>query len=454
MLSKRRSRIMSSGNHSMRIAIIAEVFLPKIDGVVNRTLNLIRQLTLAGDELMIVCPEAQGCSECSAPVLSLPSFPFPMYPEYRVGLPDKRLAQALKQFSPQVIHYLNPFAFGFRCHDVLRRASVRAPTVFSFHTLYGEFVKRYKGLKPLSTFLWWLTREYHNRADLNLTVSSAMLEELVRRGFQRVQLWPPAVDSDLFHPGRASKEMRDRLSNGHPEKRVLLTVSRLAPEKNVGFLADLVRQLPNTCLAVVGDGPDRPALERRFAGTDSQFLGYLKGQELAAAYASADAFVYASETETMGNVVLEAMACGRVVIAPNAGGIPNLLSHGKTGFLYGPRDLHSAIKLTNMALKEEGLRLQLGAAARAAIDQRDWEHSVGRVRQVYAEAIESGQNQAPRWTWQDRIAQTSMIALVSAFRAAPRKTKHPLPGPEGMAHHAALRRHSNSPALPVKNEVV
>ena len=136
----------------MRVAIITEVFLPKIDGVVNRTLNLIRQLTRAGDEVTIVCPEAPG-SECSVPVISLPSFPFPMYPEYRVGLPDRHMAQALKRSRTDIIHYLNPFAFGFRCHDVLRKAGVRAPTVFSFHTLYGEFVKRYKGLKPLSTYL-------------------------------------------------------------------------------------------------------------------------------------------------------------------------------------------------------------------------------------------------------------------------------------------------------------
>ena len=118
----------------MRIAIIVEVFLPKIDGVVNRTLNLIQQLKQAGDEVMIVCPQAQGCEDCAVPVVSLPSFPFPMYPEYRVGLPDRRLARAMKQFSPDVIHYLNPFAFGFRCHDALRKSGVLMPSVFSFHT--------------------------------------------------------------------------------------------------------------------------------------------------------------------------------------------------------------------------------------------------------------------------------------------------------------------------------
>jgi glycosyltransferase involved in cell wall biosynthesis len=407
----------------MRIAIIAEVFLPKIDGVVNRTLNLIRHLKRSGDDVLVVCPQARGCTECPVPVLGVPSFAFPLYPEYRVGMPDKWLARALKQFAPEVIHYINPFGFGFRCHDALRKARYQVPTVFSFHTLYGEFVKQYKGLGPLSKLLWWLTKHYHNNASLNLTVSAAMQADLVRRGFHRVELWPPAVDSDLFHPGRASAAMRARLSGGRPERPLLLTVSRLAPEKNVGFLADVIRQIPEATLAIVGDGPTRPALERCFAGTDSRFLGYLKGEELAAAYASADAFVYASETETMGNVVLEAMACGRAVVAPHAGGIPNLLSHGATGFLYPPRDLPEAVRLTRALLAEEGLRSRVGQAARQAIEERNWEHSVGRVREVYAEAIQEGRKPVTPWTWRERLAQATMTALVSAFRAVPHKSR-------------------------------
>jgi glycosyltransferase involved in cell wall biosynthesis len=403
----------------MRIAIVTEVFLPKIDGVVNRTLNLIRQLSGCGDELMVVCPAAQGCTDCPVPVVDVPSFSFPLYPEYRVGLPSRRLTAALRDFAPEVIHFVNPFAFGFRCYDLFRSAHLRVPTVFSFHTLYGEFVKQYRGLKPLSTLLWWLTREYHNRADLNLTVSTAMQEELVRRGFERVELWPPAVDSELFHPRRASAAMRARLSSGHPERPLLLTVSRLAPEKNVGFLSEVIRQVPGICLAVVGDGPERAALEQRFAGSDTHFLGYLKGEQLAAAYASADAFIYASETETMGNVVLEAMACGRTVVAPRAGGIPNLLSHGATGFLYPPRDRGAAVGLAQAVLRDEGLRVRVGQAARRAIEERNWQHSVGRVRQVYAEAIRSRQMAAAHSAWRQGLARGSLVALVSVFRTVP-----------------------------------
>jgi glycosyltransferase involved in cell wall biosynthesis len=390
----------------MRIAIIAEVFLPKIDGVVNRTLNLIRNLIRFGDELLVICPEAQGCAQCPVPVVAVPSFSFRPYPEYRIGMPDRQVADTLKRFAPEVVHFVNPFAFGFRCHDVLRRAGVRAPTVFSFHTLYPEFARKYRGLNFLSTLLWWLMRSYHNRADVNVTVSSPMQEELTRRGFQRVELWPPAVDTELFHPSRKSPAMRARLSNHQPDRPLLLTVSRLAPEKNVGFLAGLLEQLPDVRLAIVGDGPQRAELERRFNG-NACFIGYLKGKELATAYASADAFVYASETETMGNVVLEAMAAGCPVVAPRAGGIPSLLSHGDTGFLFRPGDLHEVTTLTREVLTNQGLHARVVHAARGEVE----------VRQVYAWAIQSSQVSAVRWTLPQRLAQLTMNGLVAAFRS-------------------------------------
>jgi glycosyltransferase involved in cell wall biosynthesis len=235
----------------MRIAIIAEVFLPKIDGVVNRTLHLLRELDRCGDDVLVVCAQAAGSRACAVPVVEARSFPFPLYPEYRIGLPDKQLARAVVDFAPDVLHFMNPFAFGFKCYDVFRKAGLRMPTVFSFHTLYGEFVKQYKALKPLSKVLWWMTREYHNRADVNVTVSPIMQEDLVRRGFRRVQCWPPAVDCQLFRPERSNPAMRARLTVGRPEQPLLLSVSRLAPEKNVSFLAGLLDRVPGALLSWV-----------------------------------------------------------------------------------------------------------------------------------------------------------------------------------------------------------
>jgi glycosyltransferase involved in cell wall biosynthesis len=433
----------------MRVAIVSEVFLPKIDGVVNRTLNLIRHLPRFGDDLLLVCPQAPGRTDCPVPVVAVPSFPFPLYPEYRIGLPDAGLAEAVRRFAPDVVHYVNPFAFGFRCHDVFRTAGLRVPSVFSFHTLYGEFAKLYTVTRPLGAVLWWLTRTYHNRADVNLTVSTAMQSDLARRGFRRVELWPPAVDGDLFHPARASAAARDHLTNGRPGRRLLLTVSRLAPEKDVGVLADVLRAVPDACLAVVGDGPSRAELEARFGGLDARFVGYLKGERLAAAYASADAFVYASRTETMGNVVLEAMASGCPVVAPEAGGIPTLLTHGATGFLYRPGDVTDAVRWTRAVLDNAELRGAVGRAARAAVEGRGWEASVGRVRQAYAAAIAASRQPADGRAWGARFAPPTLAALVSVFHALAGKEKVavPQPAPAAVVPPSLPDEEPASPAL-------
>jgi glycosyltransferase involved in cell wall biosynthesis len=414
----------------MRIAIVAEVFLPKIDGVVNRTLNLIQQLHAFGDEVLVICPEAKGCVGCPVPVIEVPSFPLALYPEYRVALPGKEVIAALQSFSPDVVHYVNPFAFGFRCYDLLQRAGVRMPTVFSFHTLYGEFVKKYWLLRPLSALLWWLMREYHNRADLNITVSNIMQKELSQRGFERVHCWPPAVDVELFNPERRSQPMRARLAGEHADKKLLLTVSRLAPEKNVEFLADVLDQLPEASLAVVGDGPHRAALERRFAGKTVHFVGYLKGAELAAAYASADAFVYASETETMGNVVLEAMASGCPVVAPCAGGIPSLLRHDETGMLYAPGNLEDAVNFTRKVLYDTPFQEHLAASARDWVADWGWSRSIGEVRQLYQQAMEDECAVIPRRTGKHRLASAIMSTLVYGFRSIAPRTSPDVPRSE------------------------
>lgn len=373
----------------MRIVIIAEVYLPKIDGVVGRTLNLIRQLVNHGDEVLVVCSEVPDFRTSPVPMLTFPSFPCPGYPEYLIGRPDSSLVRKLREFRPDVIHFLNPFAFGFQCCDLLNRSPLKVPFLFSFHTLYGEFVKQYPGLSALSRLLWWMTKRYHNTADMNLTVSSVMVDDLKDRGFERVELWPPAVDTMLYSPLKKNPAMRNRLSGNRPDDPLLLTVSRLASEKNVSFLTEILDRVPEATLAIVGDGPQREELQRRFARYRTHFVGYLKGEELASAYASADAFVYASETETMGNVILESMAAGLPVIAARAGGIPSLVRHSVDGYLFTPRNGKEAAGFVQKVLRNCDHRDKLSVASVNATRQRTWEHAADEVRACYQRLIDS-----------------------------------------------------------------
>ena len=132
----------------MRIAVIAEVFLPKIDGVVGRTLNLIQQLLDAGDEVIVICPEVSESRNSPVPLIEFPGFPCASYPEYIIGRPDIRLIEQLRAFQPDVIHFLNPFVFGFQCCDLLCRSDLKIPTLVAFHARDGECLKIYGGLGP------------------------------------------------------------------------------------------------------------------------------------------------------------------------------------------------------------------------------------------------------------------------------------------------------------------
>jgi glycosyltransferase involved in cell wall biosynthesis len=162
------------------------------------------------------------------------------------------------------------------------------------------------------------------------------MRQLKAQGFKRLAVWTGGVDIDRFHPDNASAEMRKRLSAGEPEKPLILFVSRLSREKRVDWLLPIARQIPGIRLAIVGDGPARSQLQKQFAGTPTVFTGYLRGAELATAFASGDIFAFTGAEETFGNVVAEAMASELAVVAPHSGGVVDLVEDGVTGLLYTP----------------------------------------------------------------------------------------------------------------------
>ena len=181
--------------------------------------------------------------------------------------------------------------------------------------------------------------------------------------------------------------MRFRLTGGRLDRPVALYVGRLSPEKNLEVLGAISDQHPRLRLALVGDGPARAKLERRFAGRPVQFLGFLRGEELAAAFASADLFVMPSTTETLGFVVLEAMSSGLPVVAARAGGIPDLVEDGVNGLLYDPAEPASAAKAVAELLAHPGRRLDLAEQARRSAEQCSWQQETRQLVDEYRKAI-------------------------------------------------------------------
>lgn len=370
----------------MRIAFFTETFLPATDGVVTRLRNTLNELLRAGDEMLIVAPkygEGPG-SYNGIPIHRVSGVPFPPYPQVMLAPATPGVGRALRDFGPDLIHAVNPFILGMASPYYARRLKV--PLVASYHTNVATYAKFY-GLGYFHEATRWYTRALHNRARINLCTSGATLDYLRGEGVRNLRLWPQGVDARRFHPDRFSKEWRVRLSGGHPGEKLLLFVGRLAPEKGIGRLKTILKALPGTRLAIVGDGPARRDIEREFAGTPTIFTGVRKGADLAAAYASADAFVFPSTTETLGLSMLEALASGLPVVAARTGATGEVVEDGVNGLLYDPNSPDAMVAAVRRVLSDEDLRWELSRGARATAEERDWTRSTQTLRGYYLEAL-------------------------------------------------------------------
>jgi glycosyltransferase involved in cell wall biosynthesis len=373
----------------VRIALVSEVFLPAVDGVVTRLRRTLEELPRCGDDVLMIAPAGGPESYAGVPVLGVRGLRVPLYPDgdgyppKRVALPGPALSRALRAYRPDVVHAIQPVLLGVGAVAFARRN--RVPLVASYHAHLPSYAKLYR--------LGWLAaggrhylRGLHNCAQINLATSRATLAELESQQFERLALWPYGVDLERFHPGQASHEWRERLSRGHPERLVLLYVGRLAKEKTVERLVEAVRSRPDVALAIVGDGPVRAQLERRFQGTDTVFLGFLGGVELAQAYASADVFVLPSETETLGMVTLEAHAAGLPVVAADSPAARELVCHGTDGLRYDPRVPGALAGAVGLLADDPALREEMGRRALEAVSGATWRHATHALRKHYVRA--------------------------------------------------------------------
>jgi glycosyltransferase involved in cell wall biosynthesis len=240
------------------------------------------------------------------------------------------------------------------------------------------------GLEPLA---WWAYKAAYNRADLVLATSHPVRALLEQRGLRRVELWQRGVDTELFAPCRGTREMRARLTGGHPEDKLLLYVGRLSPEKDIEMCRAVLEALPGVRLALVGDGPHRRKLEQHFAGTATFFAGYLRGQEVAAAFASADVFFLPSRTETLGLVLLEAMASGCPVVAAAEGGVVDVVQDGTTGRLFRGADTGGAIAAIRELVDDSDYRARIGAQGRTDTEQWSWAAATHQLEGFYRDLM-------------------------------------------------------------------
>lgn len=401
-------------NHPRRICLFVEPSpFSYVCGYKNRFQNFIKHLRERGDEVLVVTTHKGAPPHWyGARVLPSYSFSFFLYPTLPLSLAaSPRIISEVAKFKPDLIHCSTP---GIMCFGALFIAKLLStPLVFSYHTHVPVYIKDY--LWPSFHWLihpmWWIVRFLHTLADLTLVVSTAMGKELHEKGcsaLDAIRVWRKGVDSDIFNPSYKSAAMRHELTEGEVDKPLIVHVGRLGAEKNLPFLREVMKELPGVRLAFIGAGPFMGELQRMFAGTPTVFTGMLEGERLSQAYASGDVFVTPSESETLGFVVLEAMASGTPVVAARAGGIPDIVSQdGTTGFLFNPGDVTDCAAKLRRLIESPELRRKVALAARADVERLDWRASTNQVRtEAYSTAVrlfrkkrEAVRSRFPWWPW-------------------------------------------------------
>ncbi|MGJ0117877.1 glycosyltransferase family 4 protein [Williamsia sp. MIQD14] len=354
----------------MRVAIVAESFLPNMNGVVNSVLRVCEHLTAHGHEAMIFAPDTpRGLPAApreidGVPVHLVPSLMVPKVSSLPVGVPHPSLYRAMADFAPDVVHLASPFVIGAAGAHAARRLDV--PTVAVFQTDVAGFAASY-GIGIGTRAAWSWTRRLHSACDRTLAPSTVSVKALQDHGVPRVFRWGRGVDAERFHPDRRDHDLRAQWSpNGVP---IVGFVGRLAPEKHVERLAVLSGRNDRQ-LVIVGGGPERARLEKLMP--DAVFTGELGGLDLARAYASMDVFVHPGEHETFCQAVQEAQASGIPVIGPDAGGPKDLIANFRTGYLLDVPTFSQRLPDAVDTLVASSVGTEFGAAARRGVAGKTW----------------------------------------------------------------------------------
>ncbi|MFQ6047415.1 MAG: glycosyltransferase family 4 protein [Gemmatimonadales bacterium] len=380
----------------MRIALFSETYLPQRNGVALVLERLVRHLVARGDEVLVATaaePESEPRSGGHPPgveIVRVPGIPLPRYPDLRVAPPfSAHAARTVRAFRPDVIHLVTEYSLGLIGLRQARRLGV--PAVASFHTNIPRYLPYY-GFGWASEVTWRYLRWFHDQARVTLCPSETVRAILLDRGFRDVRIWSRGVDVERFRPALRSAEVRER--HGPRDAVHLLYVGRLTPEKDLPVLFDAFRRITESRpelpvqLVLAGDGAYSPKMRAR-APSGVTFAGYVEGERLRATYASADAFVFPSRTETLGNVVLEALASGLPVVAVAEGGVLENVKDGVNGLLCPPGDAQTFARRITEIVEQPTLRQRLARNARAWAEERTWERAFEPLVRAYEEAATS-----------------------------------------------------------------
>lgn len=366
----------------MRVAIAAESFSPRVNGVANSVAQVALELQKRSIPCLIIAPDSYPCDDFEGtPVHRVRSIELPGA-EVDIALPrTHHMARVLDEFGATVVHLASPMAMGRKVLNAARMLHI--PSVAIFQTHISGFANHYR-LGSVSFLADNVIRRIHQHADLTLAPSRASELYLQSLQVERIRLWGRGVDLTQFSSAKDSWSARvPARTLGLPR---VGFVGRLAPEKNVHILAELAASGEVEVL-VVGDGPSRYELARQMPR--ALFTGRLLGRDLTAAFASLDVLVASGELETFCQVIQEAMASGVPVVAPSAGGPLDLIEHVRTGLLYAPGSRASMEEQVLRVLGDDLLRSRIVESALLQVAQRSWQQLTDELIGHYADASRS-----------------------------------------------------------------
>jgi glycosyltransferase involved in cell wall biosynthesis len=359
----------------LRIAYFTDTFYPQVNGVTNTLNKLNIYLKKNNIEQMFFAPEYYTDTNV-IPLDNIKRFKsvnLPFYPECRLSLPFySKLSVAADKFKPDLIHIVTPIGIGLAGLKYAEERSI--PIVSSYHTNFDVYLKYYK-LELFKDVLWNFLKWFHNKCTINFCPSMDTKDILESKGINDVKIWARGIDPKIFNPMHRDYSLRKNLLKGN--ELLFLYVGRLALEKDLDILIESIKKINKihpgkSRFIIAGDGPFAPFL-RENAPDNVVFTGYLRGEELSTMYASCDAFVFPSSTETFGNVVLEAMASGLPVIAANSGGVKDNIKEGYTGILCESRNIESFTSAISNFIQNEILLKSMSANARQSILSKSWD---------------------------------------------------------------------------------
>jgi phosphatidylinositol alpha 1,6-mannosyltransferase len=366
----------------LRVALVTSSYNFIADGVALTLNRLVGYLQRQGVEVLVFAPVAhEPAFAHQGTLVPVPSIPLPGRPEYRLALGmTGDVKRQLLDFAPDIIHIAVPDLLG---HAALALAKAhRIPAVASYHTRYETYLKHYWYLAPLEGLLKRILCRFYGQCREVYVPSQSVRDALLANDLKdNFKAWPRGIDTARFGPENRSAAWRARHGIGADEL-VILHVSRLVREKRLDTLTSALNRIsfPHRVM-IVGDGPDRDYVEQKLP--QAVFAGFLDGEELATAYASSDIFVFPSDSESFGNVTLEAMASGLACVCADATGSRSLVVPGETGFLAPADNAESFARHITVLAEDRELRQRMGEAGRHRSMGFSWEETLARMLGYY-----------------------------------------------------------------------